>query len=537
MKNKIKVYEVANEIGISSNEIIKEAKYLSINLKSSKSTLNIVDAEKIVRDIRTRKPFLLKKKKKNINRSGLKIIQKAKDKKAFNLDKKKTDSLKNKLDILKLSLQYKEYKISEILINELNKIENPTNYVIKIIEEGRNKNYTLILDLIEDYLINSHNIEEKRKQFLEEKTTLNNELEKTQEIENNVNILDNHGYFEESKSNLLTVKDETSEILQEEVVNSEKWMQKLWDWADEIGIPSTIIKRDKIGLLSMKKLDFLGQIIEYLPDEICKLSAVEELILWDCNLKYLPRDIINLTNLKKLNIRGNKELVISQSQKEWIYALKRNSIVYMEEIRDTRVETADMFSEKRISNKVITDFDKRKEIIKSENSEYSKYIQNIENINFEKIRRYCNNLVNDNKADDMQKDLAKNGKMYKAFIYSSLEKFINELNNKTIKLYDWNCNQGINSMLLLDYIREKQLNIEIRSLTLIESNNQKLERAMSNIESLNKNVILNCYHDMKEINTSKQKNINTINLHILSNLYTKSSSFTYDCIDKIVRIL
>jgi len=187
-------------------------------------------------------------------------------------------------------------------------------------------------------------------------------------------------------------------------------------------------------------------------------------------------------------------------------------------------------------NKVTTDFEKRKEIIKSENSEYSKYIQNIENINFEKIRRYCNNLVNDNKADDMQKDFAKNGKMYKAFIYSSLEKFINELNNKTIKLYDWNCNQGINSMLLLDYIWEKQLNIEIESSTLIESNSQKLKRAMSNIKSLNKNVILNCYHDIKEINTSKQKNIDTINLHILSNLYTKSSSFTYEYIDKIVSL-
>lgn len=123
--------------------------------------------------------------------------------------------------------------------------------------------------------------------------------------------------------------------------------------------------------------------------------------------------------------------------------------------------------------------------IQKEDSEYSKYILSIENIKFEKIRKYCENLLNDNQADEMQEYLAQKGRMYKALIYDSLEQFIEkQLDGKNITLIDWGCKQGIASMLVLDYIKEKQLNINVHTIVLIDNEEKALSRAMVHAESL-----------------------------------------------------
>ena len=127
--------------------------------------------------------------------------------------------------------------------------------------------------------------------------------------------------------------------------------------------------------------------------------------------------------------------------------------------------------------------------ISGENSEYSKYIQSIENIKFEKIRKYCENLSKDNSADEMQKYLALNGKMHKALIYSSLEVFIEKLNTETITIIDWGCDQGIASILVLDYIKEKQLDIKVSDVILIDKDKKILSRAITQIEALAQDTI------------------------------------------------
>ena len=124
------------------------------------------------------------------------------------------------------------------------------------------------------------------------------------------------------------------------------------------------------------------------------------------------------------------------------------------------------------------------EAIKKETTPYAKHIQSIENPNFEKIRRYCNKLASDNEADEMQRYLAKSGKMHKALIYSSLETFIENLNGETITLCDWGCSQGIASMLVLDYIKEKQLDIKVSDVILMDDDSKILSRAMAQVEAL-----------------------------------------------------
>lgn len=127
--------------------------------------------------------------------------------------------------------------------------------------------------------------------------------------------------------------------------------------------------------------------------------------------------------------------------------------------------------------------EKAKNITK-ENSPYAKHIHSIENIKFEKIRKYCENLSKANEADEMQKQLGENGKMYKALIYDALEQFISELNGETITLCDWGCGQGIASMLVLDYIKEKQLDIKVSDVILIDDDTKVLSRAMAQVEAL-----------------------------------------------------
>ena len=126
--------------------------------------------------------------------------------------------------------------------------------------------------------------------------------------------------------------------------------------------------------------------------------------------------------------------------------------------------------------------------IEKEVSDYTSFINSIENPNFEKIRRYCNNLTDANKADEMQKYLAENGKMYKALIYDALEQFILQLNGKNLTLVEWGCGQGTASMLVFDYIREKQLDIKASQVILIDNDTKVLSRAMAQVEALTQNT-------------------------------------------------
>lgn len=158
------------------------------------------------------------------------------------------------------------------------------------------------------------------------------------------------------------------------------------------------------------------------------------------------------------------------------------------------------------------------EKIKPESSPYATHIKSIEVPNFEKIRRYCNNLADENKADAMQIYLAENGRMHKALMYDTLEQFIEQLNGKEITLVDWGCSQGIASMLVLDYIREKQLSINVKQVTLIDDDVKAMSRAMVQIEALKQtNVTIEALEAKKDNVTERIKSIQTMSIHLFAN--------------------
>jgi len=155
--------------------------------------------------------------------------------------------------------------------------------------------------------------------------------------------------------------------------------------------------------------------------------------------------------------------------------------------------------------------------IYAEDSDYTKAIKSIELPNFEKIRRYCNNLANNNEADAMQEYLAKQGKMHKALIYDALEQFIEQLEQESIDIIEWGCGQGIATMLVLDYIREKQLDIEVNRVVLIDDDKKAVERAMAQVDVLKEENFEILPLDATNQDGFINLNLQNVSLHLFAN--------------------
>lgn len=370
--------------------------------------------------------------------------------------------------------------------------------IVKVQEILSNLENGLTFEIESDNINDKELLKEKIKQYKKNILVLEKEIEDLKQDETYQiiqEIDDINEYFEELKSELQSEKDrlekEAKGILQKSDDEIPEWIQKLWDWADRNNISSGKLSRQIENLINTSTIDFTNLKLENIPSEIINLKKLTTLVLWDCNLRYLPKDIIKIKGLKKLNIRGNSNLSLTQSQKDWIDELRKKATVFSDDNYTIVIDsTLDFVENSNINNIKQTNNEvKKTTFIEPELTEYSKYLQSIENINFEKIRRYCNNLQNDNKSDEMQKYLSENGKMYKAIIYDSLEQFISNLDEEVITLIDWGCNQGIGSMIILDYIKEKQLNTKINQIILVDDSKTAMNRAIAHINALKQDDI------------------------------------------------
>ena len=89
-----------------------------------------------------------------------------------------------------------------------------------------------------------------------------------------------------------------------------------------------------------------------------------------------------------------------------------------------------------------------------------------------------------NNDDALSGFLSKNGKIYKSLFYSAYESLFESVDSDVVDIVDWDCTQGLASSLLLDYIREKQLNIKVKNISLVENDTKQLQRALLHIETL-----------------------------------------------------
>lgn len=250
--------------------------------------------------------------------------------------------------------------------------------------------------------------------------------------------------------------------------------------------------------------------------------------------------VLNSIKLKKINDNVSiDEYIILE--REYFYVIERLKTKILKTFKLPKIISNNRelkLEINKLKNEIqeIDDFNKNTEFINFSTKIDNYYIKLDENVkithqnmyvnflnvmelpNFEKIRRYSNNLLNDNRADDMQKYLSENGKMQKALIYDSLEQFIERFNGKNITILDWGCNQGIASMLVIDYIKEKQLNINVDIVVLIDDEEKALSRAMIHLKTLKKDnldlIIINPKNDKSIKQLNKIKNQITLNLFV-----------------------
>lgn len=537
-------------------------------------------------------------------------------------------------DIVPDELKEKAHKIMQELNEAYSKQD--LNKIKSILTSLETTGFGLLV--VSDSIDDKEILRAKLEEFKENISNLEEEIEDIKLDDTFVTIseLDNWDeYFEDLKNELQIKKEKLEKEASEILDDVEDWVKTIWTWADENNIPNGKLSRQKENLLATTTIEFIGLKLKNIPKELCELGNITTLVLWDNDISFLPNEIVNFTNLKKLNLRGNPNLAISPNQKMWIETLKGKCSVFIDSVKYLEDETLVILEEKNFSeqfNPIITnketirisDIDKEKlikfiknwiinkivalnninitnilndmvalqrisyvsndvyddllknnisnvnlpfitkelngspinfvkenitfeslefkkdintksenklEVIKEE-SEYSNTINSIEVPNFEKIRRYCNNLLSDNQADDMQEYLANNGKIYKAIIYDALEQFISKLDGQTITLIDWGCGQGIASMIVLDYIKEKQLNIKVSNSILIDDDIKALSRAMihSNVLSYSDDIKILAYDlnsDISEI-LEKLDNQTILNLMINDRIYEKIKNIDFE---------
>jgi len=170
MSDKVRVYEIAEEAGASSQEIIAKAKDLGINLKSPQSAVSFEDAEEIANYIMTGKSSRIKilelKKEKKLEPkiTNEKLINKKKSKnKAISINKVRivTKNYKKDIDLNKSNIDNVEYdeNIEILNDNEIEKEEIITKKsIISINDLINNEKKELILNSYPSVKIEINNL-------------------------------------------------------------------------------------------------------------------------------------------------------------------------------------------------------------------------------------------------------------------------------------------------------------------------------------------------------------------------------------------
>ena len=110
--------------------------------------------------------------------------------------------------------------------------------------------------------------------------------------------------------------------------------------------------------------------------------------------------------------------------------------------------------------------------------------------------------------------------MHKAKIETSLQYIIDEIKNKTIEIIDWGCGQALASMVLMDLIKEQQLNSAVKQVILIEPSEVCLKRGALHLKKYDQNLKVKTV--LKELDQLTLQDIKVgqenIKVHLFSNI-------------------
>lgn len=97
------------------------------------------------------------------------------------------------------------------------------------------------------------------------------------------------------------------------------------------------------------------------------------------------------------------------------------------------------------------------------------------------------------------------------------------LNNKSVEIIDWGCGQAFGSCVLIDYIKDNNIKIDISKFILIEPSKIALQRGIEHIEAIYQRKpkpITYCINEKADTQLSIKRfqSNNKIKIHIFSNI-------------------
>jgi curved DNA-binding protein CbpA len=414
---------------------------------------------------------------------------------------KEIANLENELEIL--SEEKNEY------INEINRFN--TRYTLElgeIIEE--------LLELKAEYLYlqinqnkdSNEDIYREYEEIKEEYQNFHSQYEDTIQVENNKEIINNDDLKKLKKIFRDAVKLCHPDIVSEDKKDeAHKIMQKLNDayqrkMFDEVMDIFDNIQNDftSDAILDIKSLDKKTLNIK---------KAIED-------TTFEINNIINSDDYMVLNEIEDFEKYFEDTKKEF-----EDEIEYIQ---------------KQLTELKAGEIDEFDTLVEMEKGAYSQKLRAMSHPNFDSIRSISiGSIYNSNELfnalnrgtkileeeAELYQYIHSFGKMHKAKLYSSFDTVIHQLNNQTINIIDWGCGQVLATILLIDYIKEKKLNINISNTTLIEPSQLALSRGLLHIDILKENPIevkaLNKDIDCLEHSDLIIDNSN-ITLHLFSNI-------------------
>jgi len=306
------------------------------------------------------------------------------------------------------------------------------------------------------------------------------------------------------------------------------------------------LESTKYYCIGIKKFD---DYYERFPTILCSLKSAynEENELIEVLTATFIRFYLNfLYNFGKYN--GSRVIKLKSDILNFYLEKKYNflDIGFVSNIFD--IEISDFRETYNLINEKLNDYLHEKNIIKHisqnniqiENNEYSQKLRELTNLTFDKIRQvsvvYINSISHSSElhnnlnrgtkiidnSDELCQYLFSFGKMHKAKLYSAFDEVICKLNNQTINIIDWGCGQALATTLLIDYINEKDLNINISNITLIEPSHLALSRGLLYIDILQKDKKSNIKAINKDIDSLAKNDLifnnDNTTLHLFSNI-------------------
>ncbi len=113
------------------------------------------------------------------------------------------------------------------------------------------------------------------------------------------------------------------------------------------------------------------------------------------------------------------------------------------------------------------------------------------------------------------------GSMHKAKLLSSFSSFpFNEIMGKHIEIYDWSCGQALATIVLLEYLGEKNIDLNIDRVTLIEPSEIALKRASLHVKHFAPEVRMRTV--LKDMDSLEATDVNSLDesvkIHLFSNI-------------------